>query len=187
MMSQWKDKEKGDACHNDQYFIIISFTKYFIMKTNSIGIEIKSSELLSKKLNLLLANLQVFYANARGLHWNIKGDKFFELHLKFEELYTDLHLKIDEVAERILTLSGTPQHSFSDYIKISEIKDLKKVSAARDGVQYIVDAMYSVIKMEREIMKMAEEANDGGTASMMSDYIRFQEKLVWMYNAYLHK
>ena len=73
------------------------------MKTNKIGIEKKIATDLIGKLNLLLSNTQIFYMNTRGLHWNIKGDKFFELHIKFEELYTDLNLKVDEIAERILT------------------------------------------------------------------------------------
>jgi starvation-inducible DNA-binding protein len=69
-----------------------------------------------KVKNQLLPNLQVFYMNARGIHWNMKGEKFFELHLKFEELYNDLVLKGDEVAERIFTLGYRPMHAYSDYI-----------------------------------------------------------------------
>ena len=84
---------------------------------NQIGIEESKSKELANKLNLLLSDLQLFYINARGFHWNIKGNKFFELHLKFEELYTDVLTKIDEVAERILTLGHKPLHSFSDYLK----------------------------------------------------------------------
>ena len=71
---------------------------------NSIGLDVKKSAELAAKLNTLLANYSIFYQNTRGYHWNIKGEKFFELHLKFEELYNDLFIKIDEVAERILTL-----------------------------------------------------------------------------------
>ena len=71
---------------------------------NKIGLNKKDSELLSQKLNKLLANYQIFYMNSRGFHWNIKGNKFFELHLKFEELYNDSLIKVDEIAERILTL-----------------------------------------------------------------------------------
>ncbi|HYH56890.1 MAG TPA: ferritin-like domain-containing protein, partial [Anseongella sp.] len=85
-------------------------------KLSQIGLEKDKSQRLGKKLNELLANYQVFYINARGFHWNIKGDKFFELHTKFEELYTDSLLKIDETAERVLTLGFTPLHSYSDYL-----------------------------------------------------------------------
>ena len=85
------------------------------MKTNSIGLDLKKAAIISAELNILLANFQVYYQNLRGLHWNIKGKSFFDLHLKFEELYNDLVLKIDEIAERILTLGHTPNHNYSDY------------------------------------------------------------------------
>jgi len=78
---------------------------------NAIGIDSGKAKQLAEKLNVLLANYSIFYQNTRGYHWNIKGEKFFELHVKFEELYNDLFLKIDEVAERILTLGHTPAHN----------------------------------------------------------------------------
>lgn len=80
----------------------------------------------------------MFYQNTRGLHWNIKGEKFFELHLKFEELYTNLLLKVDEVAERILTLGATPLHTFDDYKSTAKIKSVKNLSDGKQGVQAIL-------------------------------------------------
>lgn len=67
---------------------------------NRIGLDIDRSKQLALLLNDLLANYSTFYQNTRGYHWNIRGDKFFGLHTKFEELYNDLFFKIDEVAER---------------------------------------------------------------------------------------
>jgi len=95
---------------------------------NAIGLDIKKSKKLSEQLNVLLANYAIFYQNVRGYHWNIKGEKFFELHLKFEELYNDLFLKIDEVAERILTLGYAPWHRYSDYKTTSTIKESSEVT-----------------------------------------------------------
>lgn len=86
------------------------------MKLNSIGLSEEKSEILSTDLNKLLANFQRYYQNLRGIHWNIKGKRFFDLHVKFEELYTDANLKVDLIAERILTLGGVPLHTFEDYI-----------------------------------------------------------------------
>ena len=125
--------------------------------------------------------------NTRGLHWNIKGDKFFELHIKFEELYTDLNLKVDEIAERILTLEGTPIHSFSTYIKIATIKELTNVDSATKSIEAIITSLSTLIKLEREILSIANKANDEGTSSLMSDYIRQQEKSIWMYSAFGNK
>jgi starvation-inducible DNA-binding protein len=125
--------------------------------------------------------------NTRGLHWNIKGDKFFELHIKFEELYTDLNLKVDEIAERILTLEGTPIHSFSSYIKVATIKELTNVDSATKSIEAIITSLSTLIKLEREILSIANKANDEGTSSLMSDYIRQQEKTIWMYSAFGNK
>ena len=105
---------------------------------NKIGLNTKKSNQLSDQLNDLLANYQILYMNVRGFHWNIKGDKFFELHVKFEELYTDTAVKIDEVAERILTLGETPLHSFADYSATAKIKPVKDTSDGEKSVKVIV-------------------------------------------------
>jgi starvation-inducible DNA-binding protein len=158
------------------------------MKTlNAIGLDKVKVAQLAEKLNLLLANYSVFYQNTRGYHWNIKGDKFFELHLKFEELYNDLFLKIDEVAERILTLGHAPDHVFSNYITIAQITESKEVSDGTQAVANILSSFGIIISIQREILVLAADASDEGTNALMSDYIRAQEKLVWMYSAYLNK
>ena len=138
---------------------------------------------LPKDTKQLLANYSVFYQNTRGYHWNIKGEKFFELHLKFEELYNDLLLKIDEIAERILTLGDSPNHTYTDYRKVSKIVESEKVSDGALAVQDILKSFQIVITLQREILCLAGEADDEGTSALMSDYIRAQEKLVWMYSA----
>jgi starvation-inducible DNA-binding protein len=157
------------------------------MAKTHIGLGKEESKQLAKKLNALLANYHLFYQNARGFHWNITGEKFFELHLKFEELYTDSLLKIDEIAERILTLGHTPTHTFSDYIAISSIKEAKNVSDGKLAVKAILDGFAKLLPLERELLELSAKANDEGTNALMSDYIRQQEKLVWMYSAYLGK
>lgn len=153
---------------------------------NRIGIDIRKAENLSELLSELLANYQVFYTNVRGFHWNIKGEKFFELHAKFEELYNDLIIKIDELAERILTLGYKPEHKYSEYLKVSEIKESIETSDGIQDVQNIVDALSVLISKQRVILEKAGDAGDEGTNSLMSDYIREQEKLVWMYSAFLN-
>lgn len=155
------------------------------MAQNQIGLETGESKGLAEKLNTLLANYQVFYMNARGFHWNITGEKFFELHAKFEELYNDLVVKVDEVAERILTLGHTPLHTFSDYTSIATVKEAKNISNGKEAMQNVLDAFRTLISLQREIAETADETGDEGTSALMSDYIREQEKLVWMYSAYL--
>ncbi|MEZ4979159.1 MAG: Dps family protein [Chitinophagales bacterium] len=152
---------------------------------NRIGLDAKKSEELAILLNDLLANYSVFYQNTRGYHWNIQGQKFFELHIKFEELYNNLFLKIDEIAERILTLGYAPRHEFSSYLKQAELQESREVNDGIKAVNEILNAFEVLISKQRKILEISAEINDEGTNALMSDYIREEEKLVWMYGAYL--
>lgn len=152
---------------------------------NLIGIDQIKANILINDLNDLLANYQLFYQNLRGLHWNIKGKEFFELHLKFEELYNDAVIKVDEIAERILTLGGEPLHTFSDYLLKTKIKEEKSVTDGSTGIEIIVKNFSTLILMERNILLIASESNDEGTVSLMSEYISQTEKTLWMLNSYL--
>lgn len=154
---------------------------------NAIGLNIEKSKNLAVKLNTLLADYSLFYQNVRGFHWNIKGEKFFELHLKFEELYNDLLIKIDEVAERILTLGYAPEHRFTGYSVIADVKESEPVSDGTRAIGNILESFRTIILLQREILTLSAEANDEGTNALMSDYIRSQEKLVWMYSAFLNR
>ncbi|ATQ84096.1 DNA starvation/stationary phase protection protein [Moraxella osloensis] len=138
-----------------------------------------------EQLNSLLANYHIFYTNVRGYHWNVRGSDFFTLHVKFEELYTALQIQIDEIAERILTLQGTPLHAYSDFLKISSINEDKNVSDGVACVKGILTGLTMTIAKEREIIDLADEDDDQGTADQLTAYVQEQEKLVWMYNAYL--
>jgi starvation-inducible DNA-binding protein len=155
------------------------------MQINSIGLDVSKSKALSKDLNQLLANFQRYYQNLRGIHWNIKGKRFFDLHVKFEELYTDANLKVDEIAERILTLGGVPLHTFEDYISSSKVPVGKNITKDEEAIRLIVDSLSQLLTIERGILDASDEASDEGTNSMMSEFITQQEKTVWMMKAWL--
>ena len=155
------------------------------MELNSIGLEQKKSAEIVNDLNGLLANYQQFYMNLRGFHWNVKGKAFFELHLKFEELYNDINIKVDDIAERILALDGVPLHSFTDYQGVAQIKELKNITNGEEMVISILADFKLLIMAQRQILANAGENSDEGTVTLMSDYITVQEKTVWMLKAYL--
>ena len=115
-----------------------------IKNNTQIGLDRKQSEALAIEQNTLLANYQLYYQNTRGLHWNIKGKHFFELHVKFEEIYTDAQEKVDLIAERVLTLGFTPMHTFSDYLKHATIKEGKNIHEAKEAVELIVSSLQTI-------------------------------------------
>ena len=157
------------------------------MKLNSLGLPKEQSEELVTELNGLLSNFQIYYQNLRGLHWNIRGKRFFDLHLKFEELYNDSQIKIDLIAERVLTLGGTPLHTFSDYIENSKLKVGKNISKDVEAIQLILESLQILLQLERIILAKASDINDEGTNSMMSDFIAEQEKTNWMLKAWMEE
>jgi starvation-inducible DNA-binding protein len=150
----------------------------------SLVLDQAQAQPIAEKLNVLLADYSIFYQNARNYHWNITGRRFFELHQKFEELYEDLKLKIDEVAERILTLGFTPEHRYSAYIQKATIQEADIVTDGELAVNEIMESLRILIDKQKEIGRMADEAYDNGTQSQLDGYIEEQEKLIWMYNAY---
>lgn len=156
-------------------------------KINLIGLDLQESQVLAGDLNSLLATYHIFYQNLRGFHWNIRGKNFFELHAKFEELYTDALEKIDEIAERVLTLGHTPLHSFTDYIEKSEVKEASKVSEGKKAVDIVLQNLSQIILKERQILELSGNASDEGTNSLMSDYIKQQEKTIWMLSAWVNE
>ena len=138
-----------------------------------------------KGLSGLLADLQVYYSNLRGFHWNIRGAEFFVLHEQYEKMYDDLAGKIDEVAERILQLGGKPENRFSEYLKISQLKEQTNVSAASDIISAILESLRVLIAQERAVLALADEAGDTATSDLLSDLLDGQEKTAWMVAAYL--
>ena len=133
------------------------------------------------------ANYQIHYQKLRGCHWNVKGHNFFTLHVKFEELYNNAILAIDELAERVLTLGKSPYGTYAEYIKESSIKEIKTDSlSAEKMVEAVLEDFKKLIELERDVIENAtENAGDEGTADMIIGFLRFKEKTSWMLRAWV--
>ena len=155
------------------------------MKTlDYLNLDNKNVENVVVALQNLLADFQVYYTNIRGFHWEIKGRGFFVLHEKFESMYDDAAAKVDEIAERILTLGGTPENKYSGYLKVARIPEVSGVSSSKEAVDNVLNTYKHFIAEERKLIGLAEEANDVVTADMLTGYLKEQEKMVWMLVAF---
>jgi starvation-inducible DNA-binding protein len=134
-----------------------------------------------------LANYQVFYQNVSGFHWNIKGNKFFELHVKFEELYTDLHTKSMKLQSVFSLWEVLPCIHLRIIPKFQKLKAIKNASEDVECVKGVLDAFAVLLEKQRVILELSAKMDDEGTNALASDYIREQEKLVWMYSSWLGK
>ncbi|KAA0992945.1 Dps family protein [Dyadobacter aurulentus] len=139
-------------------------------------------------LNDYLANYHIHYQKLRGCHWNVKGQNFFTLHVKFEELYTNAQLTIDEIAERVLTLGKPPHSRFADYISESKIKEIDTIGMKDlDMVDAILEDMATLIGLERELLEATSQASDDGSNDMVNRFMQFKEKNTWMLRSFANK
>lgn len=158
------------------------------MDAKSISLKEKEIKPVVDLLNDYLANYHIHYQKLRGCHWNIKGQNFFTLHIKFEELYTNAQLTIDEIAERVLTLGKPPHSRFADYIKESALKETDTIGMKdMDMVDAILADMARLIEMERTLLDATDEAGDDGTNDMVNRFMQFKEKNTWMLRSFAGK
>ncbi|WP_299048307.1 DNA starvation/stationary phase protection protein [uncultured Polaribacter sp.] len=149
-----------------------------------LNIEEKKVLPIVSELNVLLADYHVYYQKLRNFHWNVLGKNFFDLHNKFEEMYNDTKTKIDEVAERIITLKYHPISKLSDYIEISKIKESSPLLTDKEMVAEIIEDHRIILEQLSKVIDRADNAKDEGTIDLMGAYIRELEKTTWMLNAW---
>ncbi|GAA3519784.1 Dps family protein [Aquimarina addita] len=154
---------------------------------NYLGLSEKKLIPVVTELNTLLADYNMYYQKLRNFHWNILGKNFFDLHVQFEEMYTDARVKIDEIAERILTLQFHPMSSYSDYIKVSSINETSPLLKDEEMVEELLSDHRQILTQMRIVIENADNAKDEGTIDLIGAYVRELEKTSWMLNAWSKK
>ena len=152
-----------------------------------LGLDEKKTANTVKELNILLADYHLYYQNLRNFHWNVIGKNFFVLQEKFEELYDDAKLKVDDIAERILTLRFQPTSNLSDYLKASNIKESESDISDSKMIAILLDDHGTLLKQMRKVIDIAEKGGDEGTIDLIGAYIRELEKTSWMLDAWKMK
>ena len=152
-----------------------------------LGLDRKKVDKVAKSLNELLAAYQLHYQKLRNFHWNLKSNHFFVLHDKFEEFYTDANEKIDDIAERILTLRVQPLSQLSDYLNVSRISEVSEDLEDDEMVREVLSDYKELITIGREVLEVAGDAKDEGTIDLIAGYVGDLEKNSWMLASYLEK
>jgi starvation-inducible DNA-binding protein len=155
------------------------------MKKIDIGLSDKDRESIAEGLKALLADSYTLYLQTHNFHWNVTGPQFRELHLMFEEHYTELALAVDEIAERIRTLGVIAPGTYKAFAKLSSIKEVDDIPEAKEMVKILTRGHEQVVKTCREVLKVAQEANDESSVALISDRMRIHEKTAWMLRATL--
>ncbi len=152
-----------------------------------IGISEKDRKKIAAGLSKLLADTYTLYLKTHNFHWNVTGPMFQTLHLMFETQYNELALAVDLVAERIRALGFPAPGTYSEYAKLSSIKETAGVPKAPDMIQLLVEGQEAVVRTARSIFPAAEAAHDEATADLLTQRIQLHEKTAWMLRSLLDK
>lgn len=153
------------------------------MRKIDIGINEPDRIAIAEGLSHLLADSYTLYLQTHNFHWNVTGPQFRELHLMFEEHYTDLAVAVDDIAERIRTLGVPAPGTYKQFAELSAIKEIAGVPSAKEMVGILNQGHEQVVKTSREVLAVAQKANDESTVALVSDRMRVHEKTAWMLRA----
>ena len=145
------------------------------------------NESIQDVLNKQVASWTVLYVKLHNYHWYVKGSQFFTLHLKFEELYNEAALHVDELAERLLALGGKPIATMKGCLELSQIAEAAGAESAEQMVASISADFTSLIGDLKKGMDLADSMGDETTADILLAIHSGLEKHVWMLQSFLGK
>ncbi|MCG5500303.1 Dps family protein [Ectothiorhodospira lacustris] len=148
-----------------------------------IGIKEQDRVEIAEGLKRLLADSYTLYLQTHNFHWNVVGPQFRDLHLMFEEHYTELATAVDDIAERIRALDVPAPGTYKEFARLSSLKEVEGVPPAKEMVDLLTVGHEQVVKTCRDVLKLSQEAGDESTSALASDRMRTHEKTAWMLRA----
>lgn len=148
-----------------------------------IGIAKGQREEIAEGLKRLLADSYTLYLQTHNFHWNVTGPQFRELHLMFEEHYTELAQAVDDIAERIRTLGVAAPGTYKEFARLSSVEEVEGVPSAETMLELLTKGHEQVVKTCRDVLKVADSGEDESTLALVSDRMRIHEKTAWMLRA----
>lgn len=139
---------------------------------------------VSETLQRNLATTISLYLKFKKYHWDIRGRFFRDLHLAYDEFIEEIFPGIDEQAERLVALGGSPIAAPTDIERFSTVRvPTETVRDARTQVQDLVTDLTRVGKGYRDDSKTVDEANDPATSDLYNGYAITIDKIRWMLQA----
>jgi len=151
------------------------------------GISARDRAAIAKGLSRLLADTYVLYLKTHNFHWNVEGPMFQTLHMMFMEQYTETWNAIDLVAERIRSLGHYAPGTYKEYLGLARVKETPGVPKAGQMVKLLIDGQEAVVRTAREVLPLAERADDQPTLDLLTQRMQVHEKNAWMLRSLLKK
>lgn len=153
----------------------------------NIGISDQSRNQIAHGLSELLADSYTLYLQTHNFHWNVTGPFFQQLHLLFEERYTELAIAVDDIAERIRALGHKAPGTYAEFAALTSIKEYKGDIPAQEMLKILLTSHENLVRTARRVLVLAQDADDESSASLISDRLVTHEKTAWMLRAHLEQ
>jgi len=141
-------------------------------------------------LNGVVADLFDLYARIKQAHWNLRGQSFFALHKLLDEFAGTTQHHIDSAAERATALGGVVEGTLRETVKHSRLKtpeEPRSISGQRDWIFELADVHAVCGEHVRDAVKKLTDAEDFGSADLLTDVLRDLDKQLWILEAHLDK
>jgi starvation-inducible DNA-binding protein len=151
----------------------------------NIGIGEPERRGIAEGLSRLLADTYTLYLKTHNYHWNVTGPMFQTLHLMFEQQYNELALAVDQIAERIRALGFPAPATYSEFARLSSVKEEEGVPNAQEMIRKLVEGQETIVRTARTVFPTVEGANDQPTADLLTERMQVHEKTAWMLRSLL--
>lgn len=151
----------------------------------NIGIEENTRKEIADGLSRVLADTYTLYLRTHNFHWNVTGPLFNTLHLMFEEQYQELAIAVDDIAERIRTLGFPAPGTYGEFSRLTSLTETEGIPAAEDMIRFLIEGQETVVRTAREVLPIAESANDQPTLDLLTQRMQVHEKTAWMLRSML--
>jgi starvation-inducible DNA-binding protein len=153
----------------------------------STGIPPAQRAAIVQGLSRMLADTYMVYLKTHSFHWNVEGPMFQTLHQMFMEQYTETWNAIDLIAERIRSLGEYAPGTYKEYARLARVKETDGVPRAEDMVRLLIEGQEAIVRTAREVLPVADEANDEPTLDLLTQRMQVHEKNAWMLRSLLKK
>jgi starvation-inducible DNA-binding protein len=135
---------------------------------------------LIDSLKVVLADTFSLYLKAHNYHWNVTGTDFPQYHDFLNNLYNELFLAVDAIAEHIRAADAFVPGSYSRFSELTNIEDELLIPSALAMITRLVADNLIVMGTLKKAYKEAEAADMIGLSNFSQDRIDIHSKHGWM-------
>jgi starvation-inducible DNA-binding protein len=125
------------------------------------------------------ADTFAMYLKTHNYHWNVEGPDYYQYHILFETIYTEVYGAVDPFAEEIRALDSYAPGSLRRIAELTNIEDDLIIPTAQEMVRKLADANANVIIILKLARDSADALGQNGLVNFLEDRLDNHKKHAW--------